>query len=119
MSSELETVALAFAKALVEGNFTDAHKLLTPQLRQQYPAARLENEYQQMIAYVGKITSTDVELVQTINGSPDGLPDDVGWAYVSISGPHENGGGWGEGVSVVVSKSGDEPLIREIIWGRP
>ena len=44
-------VGLAFAKALVRGDFEAAYDLLSPKLQAEYSVARLQATYEAMIAY--------------------------------------------------------------------
>jgi hypothetical protein len=113
-------VALAFAQSLASGQFEKAHDLLAPQLLGDYPPSRLQAEYEQMFSYAGKTKADDVRVINTMQSWPKKQPNDIGWAYVSISGPDTvHGGVWSEAVSVVVTDVGGKLLVREIEWGRP
>lgn len=112
-------VALTFAKALASSQFDKAYSLLSPEMRQQYSPETLRANYQQMFAYAGKTSATGVEVMNVMEDFPDKTNTDLGWVYVSITGPDEQGGSWGEAVAVVVTKVDGELLIRDITWGRP
>jgi hypothetical protein len=112
-------IALAFAKALAAGDYDVAHRMLTPELGTELPAATLKNKYEQMISYTGKTKATAVEIMNTLEDFPAKERTDVGWAYASIVGPHEEGGSWGEAVAVIVAERDGQLLIRDIECGRP
>jgi hypothetical protein len=112
--------ALEFAKCLAAGDFEAAYKMLTPELQSKNSAADLKAKYERMTAYVGgPIKATEIEVMNTMEEFPGKEHNDLGWAYVSIAGPHPQGGMWGEAVTVVVSEREGELLIRELEWGRP
>jgi hypothetical protein len=105
-------VALAFARALVAGEFEKAHQMLSPPLRDEFPPARLKQEYQDMFSYAGETGATDFDV---IGASQEWLEkeSDVGWAYASISGPNRViGGAWIEAVAVIVEDNDGQMLIR-------
>jgi hypothetical protein len=109
--------ALAFANSLASGNFNGAYKMLTPELQTEFPPSKLKDRYDQMIAYAGSTCATAVELGWAFEGLPEDADECT--AYVTISGPHEMGGSWGEAVTVIFESQGGQPLIRWIDWGRP
>lgn len=108
-----EHVALKFANALVKGNYDTAFDLLEDRSDELWNADYLKKQYDQMIEY-GYGPATDVEVVETMDDWPDRKSDDIGWAYVAISGD-----GFNEAVSVVVTKKKNVYKIRDIEWGRP
>ena len=113
-------IALAFARALAFGNFGVAYRMLAPSLRDDFPPNELKRRYEQMIRYAGKTAAKEVELMSTLEFWPGRQELDLGWAYVSISGPNEvHGGVWNEAVSVVVEDRDGRLFVREIDWGRP
>ena len=112
--------ALAFANALVAGDFESAHRLLSPALRGEYPPARLRQEYEDMFSYAGNTAATRVDLGSTMDDWPGKADAEVGWAYVSISGPNVViGGEWCEAVAVAFVDVDGRLLICDIQWGRP
>jgi hypothetical protein len=112
--------ALEFAKCLAGGDFEGAHKMLSPELQSEYSAAGLKAKYDRMTAYVGAPSqATEIEVMNTMDEFPGKEGNDLGWAYVSIAGPHPQGGMWSEAVTVVVTERDGELLIRELVWGRP
>lgn len=102
--------ALAFAKAICGGDFSDARALLAPPLKASLTEETLQRELEDMTDY-GDGPPDHVEVMNFLDDWPHKKPGDLGWAYVAISGP-----GFGEGVAVVVT---DDLLIREVEWGRP
>lgn len=112
---EIENLSLAFAHAVVAENFVDAHALLSTELKASLLPSDLARHYHAMIAY-GSGAPTDVELirVETMEGWPMRQANDLGWAYVAISGEDYN-----EAVSVVVALEGERAVIRWLEWGRP
>jgi len=109
-------VAVAFASALVGGDFARANALLVPELRTQLtPDGLREKFYGMFRGYSGgEPRSVHFDEEFQMYDWPDKRADDVGWAYVGIEGD-----GFVEAVSVVVAKINGALLIREIEWGRP
>lgn len=106
-------LAISFANCLVAGQYEEAYSALSPDLQEKLEVADLEHEYAEMTDY-GAGPAELTELMATSETWPGREPDDIGWAYVAISGD-----GFNEGIAVVVSKGSGVPLIRTIEWGRP
>ena len=106
-------VALAFARALVAGDYRGAHDMLASSLREQIPPPQLQAKYEAMIEY-GDEPPDFVGVMGILDDWPTKQKEDVGWAYVAIS-----GGTYSEAVAVVVAQEGGQRVIREIEWGRP
>lgn len=106
-------IAVTFAKHLTAGRFEDARAMLSEHLQQQYLPGDLSREYSAMVSYGGSAPDT-VELISTMDAWPTRQINDVGWAYVAIS-----GNGFSEAVSVVVTQENFHALIRELEWVRP
>jgi hypothetical protein len=104
----LATVALAFAEALVRGDWSAAHTMLAPALRDDWQASDLRREFDEMTSYWDK-PANSVKL-----GLADGER-----AYVSISSVSDQYGTVHEAVDVRVIQDGDHWLIDDIVWGRP
>ena len=113
-------VAFQFANALAEGEFESAHHLLATSLQQTLDVPQLAAKYDEMVdLYEDGFRPADhVEVMEVMDDWPAKQDDDLGWAYVSISGAFARGG-WCEGVAVVVINCPDGHRIREIEWGRP
>jgi hypothetical protein len=105
-------VASAFAHLLVSGDFVAAHAMLTASLKASVSTERLKDEYDSMIQ--GGDPPDFIGVMEAVEDRPARQPEDVGWAYVAISGP-----GYGEAVAVVVAREDGRPVIRSIVWGRP
>ena len=108
-------VAISFASALVRGDFSTAHALLTDELRSALPVDALQARFHEMYDWyetppVGIHSGEDF----TMDDFAGRRPNDLGWAYISI-----HGDGWVEAVTVVVAAAPTDPRIREITWGRP
>lgn len=111
----LERVALAFAEALVGGDFDAAHRLLAESARARWTSAALRDRYVEMVGYFSEPPGAP-ELEYTLDPGDSSLckRGDLGEAYVSIHCADE-----GEGVLVVACREGDGVRIRRIEWGRP
>jgi hypothetical protein len=108
-------VAVAFALALLNGDFARAQALLVPELRTQFAPEALRERFYRMFRYSdGEPQSVRFDRQAQMDDWPDKREGDVGWAYVEIEGD-----GFLEAVTVIVATINDEPLIREIQWGRP
>ncbi len=109
-------VAIEFASALVEKDFTRAKALLTPELRQELTSEALRARLYGMFRRYSEGEPRSIHFDE--KGQRDDWPGkqrgDIGWAYVSIEGDD-----FVEAVAVVVSAVGDRHLIREVKWGRP
>jgi hypothetical protein len=113
MAQQTRDVALAFARALLEGRHDDAHALLVGPARGAWTPATLAARYDEMVGYF-EIPPSEVEIVTTMEAWPAKQPGDVEWVYISIHGETE-----GEAVTVIVAAEGDVVGVREIEWGRP
>jgi hypothetical protein len=111
--SQQGNVALAFAKALANNTFREAHEMLTEALQKTLSEGGLKQEYLEMIEY-GDGEPDFVDVMEVLNDWPGKQHGDVGWAYAAISGP-----GFSEAVAVVVSQEHGSMRIRAIEWGRP
>jgi len=111
-----EEIAVAFATALVEERFQQAHDLLAPQARFELTPESLREKLHGMYRGYAEGPPEKAELVT--EGSredwPSKHPGDVGWAYVGIEG-HD----FVEAVTVIVAKIDCAFLIRDVEWGRP
>ena len=115
MAPHLE-VAVAFASALVEGDFDRAQFFLAPSLRKQFTPAGLRDQlYAMFERYAeGNPRSIHFDARFALEDWPGKLPGDIGQAYVSI-----NGDDFVEAVNVIVAEINHELLIRDIQWARP
>ncbi len=109
-------VAVAFASALVEGDFERAHTLLAPSLRQALPPHALRDQlYAMFRGYAdGEPRRIYFDEQFTMEDWPARAKGDLGWAYVGIEGDD-----FVEAVTVVVADVQGEQFIRDITWGRP
>jgi hypothetical protein len=110
-SMTFETMASSFAVALKERRFSDAHQLLCASRQAELSA----DEIQRLIESVVQTDRVEhVEVIETLTTWPDKQADDVGWAYVAMSGKD-----FSEAVTVVVCGEQGRLCIRDVVWGRP
>jgi hypothetical protein len=113
-----ETIALAFAQHLIDGEFTLAHALLSPTLATQLDLVGLQSAYEDMVGYFAK-AANHVEVIEALSDWPGKSASDVAWVYVSI----DNSSSHAEAVSVtlesVQNNAQNAVQIRLIEWGRP
>jgi hypothetical protein len=110
-----EEVAIAFASALVEGNFAAAHALLSSSLKETVSSVSLRDAFLRMVRLYEPEKPTSIHFADfSMETWPAKQSGDVGWAYVSICGDS-----FVEAVTVVVSDLDGSLLIRDIEWGRP
>lgn len=102
-----------FAAALTDGEYEAAFEMLSSDMQREYSADKLGNRFEAMVEYGDSPAKVD-GFIQTMEDWPDKKPDDVGWAYVSISGDD-----YAEAVAVVVSVGDYGMSISSIEWGRP
>ena len=105
--------ALAFARALADGDYAGAHAMLSRELKVTRPPKKLKRHFESMIAY-GDGPVTDLFVTHIMPDWPEKQPKDVAWVYVSISGET-----FSEAVSVVVAEERGALVIRGLTWGRP
>jgi hypothetical protein len=101
-------VALAFAEALARSDWSAAHAILAPRLRDDWQPSDLKREFEQMTSYWDR-PATAVKL---------GLVDSE-LAYVAIYSDSEHCGIVQEAVDVHVVDEGQGWFIDGIVWGRP
>lgn len=102
-----------FAAALTDGEYEAAFEMLSSDMQRKYSADELRNRFEAMVENGGSPAKVD-GFIQTMEDWPDKKPDDVGWAYVSISGDD-----YAEAVTVIVSAGDYGMSISSIEWGRP
>jgi len=109
---------MAFAEALVRGDWKAAYEMLAPSLRDDLQPEDLQFNYQQMTSYWEEPSdSIDVAHVDDeASVCPRRGDSDIGWAYVAI---YSQGGSCQEAVAVRVVREHSREAIAEVIWGRP
>jgi hypothetical protein len=106
--SEVTRVAVAFADALVRGDWPAAHAMLAPSLRDDWQPSDLQGEFASMTSYWDKPpTSTELAMADSER------------AYVAIYSVSESYGTVQEAVDVRVVNEDGRWLIDDIVWGRP
>lgn len=111
-----ETTALAFALHLINGEFAQAHALLSPTLST-LDVPTLEQTYRKMVSYF-TTAANHTEVVEALSDWPGKLATDVAWVYVAIDNGKDS-----EAVSVTLEiaqgNAQNAVQIRLIEWGRP
>lgn len=106
-------VGIAFARALVAGEYDVAHSMPSAPLQAALPPAQLKEKLESMIEYGGSPFDF-VDVTTILDDWPAKKVADIGWAYVTIGGDV-----YSEAVTVVVTQEQTKHAIREIEWGRP
>ncbi|MBE7366211.1 hypothetical protein [Ramlibacter pallidus] len=111
--SQPALAALAFAQALVGGEFAKAHAMLSVDARASTSAQDLSERYSEMISWAEEpVTECEVEVID--DDMPDMRPDEVAWTYLNLFGE-----GFCEGVTLLVVDEQGKLAIRIAEWGRP
>jgi hypothetical protein len=108
-----EPIALLFAQCLLEAKFSDAHAMLSVDLKESLALSELQSTYESMVNYPDDVAIV-VEVIEAMSDWPDKRVNDIGWAYVAVSGK-----AFSEAVAVIVENAAGTMLIRSIEWGRP
>jgi hypothetical protein len=112
-----QELAVAFASALVEGDFARAKEMLGPPLSETTSAADLQVRFDQMyLGYAEDDRPKQISFDPQFSGEewPAKQEGDVGWAYVAVLGDE-----CVEAVTLTIAKAGEKLLIRDVEWGRP
>lgn len=112
-----QQLAVDFAYALVDGDFSRAKEMLGPPLSDSMSVSDLRDHFDGMYrSYAEDDRPSKVWFDPEFSGDnwPAKRPGDVGWAYVAVQGNE-----CAEAVTVFVAQSAERIFIREIEWGRP
>src|SRR6185503_5840728 len=113
-SPEAESVALAFARAVVEKKPAAAYELTADEYRRAVRFGAFEEQAQALLpADFGPISRVLVVRSSNMAGWKGWRPGDIGWAYVAIE------GAFSQGIAVFVRNENGQPRIRQVEWGRP
>lgn len=104
-------VAVEFATKLIHGKYAGAHLLLSTGAREEWPPSALREAYQDLVDWAGPAPDR-IEVARARHDWDDREDGDLGSVYVLLH------GGETEGLTVVVSRDGTRPAIRDIEWGR-
>ena len=110
---------LAFALALVSGDFDAAYQMLAPALRDYMQPADLKDEYSQMTSYwTAPAATTKIVSVDGPDAfGPGKEPHDIAWLFIAIDSlPPDS---FLEAVTVRVIEELEGLRIGQIVWGRP
>lgn len=116
--SLIGNVALAFARALVAGEYTAAQALLASSVHGELKPSDLKAQYEQMTGYWAA-PADDITLICVRGPTEWDGKDDVGWAVVAIYSHPPNDSVAQEAVSVRVTNEAGQLRISDIVWGRP
>ena len=115
MANDYTQLALAFANALIKGEFNKAYGFLSKQLKTEYSPEVLEQTYQNMVSYfLHPPCYCHVEVLMDDWAYPPKEECDLVWLYVSINADAD-----GEAITVIISEEQKHKVIRYIEWGRP
>ena len=106
-------LALAFARALVNQDFSTAHSMLSQNLKKELSQNEIQTKFNSMIEY-GEGLPDFIDIMNVLDDWPTKQSNDIGWAYCAISGD-----GYSEAVALVVTNENGRQVVREIEWGRP
>jgi len=115
--AQYQELAVAFASALVDGDFARATEMLGPPLSETVSAADLNDSFDRMYrSYAEDDRPKRVWFDAEFSGEqwPAKQNGDVGWAYVAVQGEE-----CVEAVTVTVAEKAGRLFIREVEWGRP
>ena len=108
-------LAKKFAQRLLEARFAEAHTLLSRDAQTEWPVAKLEKTYKDMVGY---FLNPPRRVMPTMTMQPwqwpDSHPNDVAWVYTAIEAEGDN-----EGIVTIISKENGADVIRWLEWGRP
>lgn len=105
--------AVAFGSALIEGQFLEAHEMLSAEGKSVWSEARLREAFSQLTSYF--VSKPDRSLLAaSLIDWPNRKSGDLGFAHVAIIGDGEV-----EGISIVICGDRDTCFVRSIEWGRP
>lgn len=113
INTEHEKIALKFATFIANGEFLEAHEFLAEQQKFELSLISLKEKYEEMIEY-GEGPVDHIEVMTEMTEWPAKKDNDLGWAYVAMSGSD-----YSEGMAIVVCHEKNQLKIREIEWGRP
>jgi hypothetical protein len=105
--------ALTFGWCIVRKEWEAARNLLCSVLRSSTTARSLEEEVSDMIEYTEDVL-TRAEIITDMEDWPNKEEDDIGWAYVALSGDS-----FSEAATVIIKLEDGRMVIRSIEWGRP
>lgn len=111
-------IALDFANALATNKWSDAHALLSEDLRVSMCPAALQLQFNDMMdSLSANVPAPDANMVHiesSLQQWPTKRPSDLMWLYVSIIGCSAV-----EGIALIIADDGGKAVIRRIEWGRP
>jgi hypothetical protein len=107
-----ESVALAFAGALINREYMQAYGLATDEFTAQCSCEDMQQHFE-AIAPIDDVVEL-IEIVLVMDNWPHKLPNDLQWIYIAISGEC-----YSEAIAVVVADEQETLKIRSVEWGRP
>ena len=103
-----------FVTSLIKLEFSSAHALLTLGCREQITAKDLENSYLSLLSKYEDVDGIEISLIDVREDYQSKLPNELGSAYVAISGSEVC-----DAVEVRFVMDRGNIGIGEISWGRP
>jgi hypothetical protein len=108
-------VALQFGDCIVQNDYGAAGSLFTKELQAPSTPESIKNAVATMTAYAsGPIQKAQVMDDFTLEDWPGKQADDLAVVYVAL-----NGENFSEAVTLTLTESGQQILIRHLEWGRP
>lgn len=115
MNNTVIQTAERFGEAIIRGDFSAAHALLTPEAQQAHSPDKLKSAVAEMLTYAEEpLKRASVVPEATLTDWPGKRPGDVAWIYVALEGDS-----YSEAVSVVITDTPHGARIRALEWGRP
>ena len=105
--------AMAFVKAIVDGNAGVAHTMLSNELRATTSAADIADEYDVMVDEIGGVESIG-EAMEILDDWPDKAQNEVAMVYVPLQGDT-----YSEGITVTLAHIEGKLAVSHMEWGRP
>jgi len=109
---DFKQLATDFTTALVARDFTAAHAMTTRSFQAATSTAAMRDRFDDMVRSIEPIGASQVTETMEIWSTKQA--GDVGWAYVAI-----DGHGWGEALTVIITREDGALRIRDVEWGRP
>lgn len=111
-----ESLALAFAGALVNREYMQAYGLTTDAFKAQYSCEDMQQHFEAIMPIdpIGGGAVEPIEIVLVMDDWSHKLPNDLQWIYIAIAGEC-----YSEAIAVVVANEQETPKIRLVEWGRP
>ncbi len=108
-----ESVALAFARALINREYLQAHHMTTDEFQSNCSCEDMQQHFEAIAPIDGGVVDP-LEIVLVMDDWSHKLPNDLEWIYIAIAGEC-----YSEAIAVVVANEQETLKIRSVEWGRP